>query len=110
MKKNANKPTTKSKAPALAGKLQRMVRFFHFRIHIHSVWGVGIAMGPAGMSAVSEDWKYLANIIEWKVFLGPILLRGVFPYRIRPYKKPTYCQQSNAEHHPRPEAKRKDVA
>jgi hypothetical protein len=78
------------KSDALACLVDAIVRLSHCSAKWGKVWGIGVAASVAGGSLATDDWKWIARTVEWKVYLGPLMLSGWLPYHIQAGKETTY--------------------
>ena len=75
--------------------VRRLVRLSHFSARLWKVWGIGAAVSVSGGGVATDDWKWVARTLEWKIYLGPLMLSGWFPYSITAWKEPTYSCKPN---------------
>lgn len=71
--------------------LKPLVRFFSIRLHWCRVFGIGVAVSR-GYTVATDDWAILVRLADWKVYLGPVMITGTFPYCATAGRPPTYCK------------------
>jgi arginine exporter protein ArgO len=73
--------------------MSHALRFAFSTISVNVNWfrtfGIGIALSSS-FTRTNHDWSLLARMCEYKIYIGPLLVRGAFPYWILPGKQPEY--------------------
>jgi hypothetical protein len=73
------------KEPRFGGHtLPPVVQFLHIGCRLWRVWGIGVAFSLGGGWQIDSAWEWMAMNIEWKLYLGPLIVIGRIPYRVKP--------------------------
>ena len=78
--------------------LHQFVRFFHIGFRMWIVWGIGVAFSKSGGWEIDSDYKWMAMLIQWKLYIGPLIVVGNIPYR---FKRCQYKPNPNVQTEPR---------